>query len=109
MTAKNIIAVIISLGVLVGGWIFIYYRNRATFSLADDLKRTEQKLQMTNFQHRQHILQEQGFYYQRQMNEIRNTCRTSDIHKMPEDSRKLYQEYELNLKKVNKALDNLKE
>ena len=109
MTPKKILALIISLGVIVGAWIFVDDRNHNTFALADDLKRTEQKLQMTNYQHRQHILQEQGFYYQRQMNEVRNACRTSNVHEMPVDARKLYQHYELELNRVNRDLQNLKE
>ena len=108
MTPKKIIALVISLGVIVGGWIFVDDRNHRIFALADSLKRTNQQLQLTNFQQRQHILQEQAFYYQRQMNAIINTCKTSDVHKMPADARKLYQHYELELTRANTDLQNLK-
>lgn len=104
---NKIFAVIISLGVIIGGWIYLDDRYDKKFALADELKKTNQQLQLTNYQHRQHILQEQILYFQRQMYEIQNRCSTSDPHKMPQDSKARYQDFTIKLKNSERELNTL--
>ena len=113
-----VIKVVTTVGVLValitGVWLFDD-RNDLRFAKADDLKSTrvllakslEQlnvSIKKTNNRIDQHTWQDQATYIKRQMQGIRIDCKTNVAYEMPPDARKRYNEYEIELDRLNRAM-----
>ena len=97
---KKVTAVILMLGAIVGGYIHFTDRLDTKYALADDLRRT-------NFRLEQKIIMDQIFYIQRQMQQLQYSCGTNDPIKMPQHARDRYNDFEIELRKKEIQLKNL--
>lgn len=95
-------SIILTIGAIIGGYIFIDDRYNDKFALADELRKTNVRLE-------QKILQDRAWYVQKQMQLIEVKCSTHDPHKMPEHARERYNDFEIELKQLElkmKVLQN---
>jgi hypothetical protein len=113
------IAVLSGVGMIVGGALFFvdqidtrYARanelKQTKVVLADSLKQVNQSINQTNIRIQQHSLQDQAIYIKREMHEIRVKCQTNNAYQMPEDARKRYLDYQLDLEQINTQMKSLR-
>ena len=119
--------IVLFVGAIIGGAWKLDDRNEEKFARADDLletkidlkdtkvliadslKEVNQSIQKTNVRIQQYALQDQAVYIKRQMAEIRSDCKTSEPYRMPEDARKRYNEYKIQLDIINNQMKTISE
>lgn len=89
----KITSIVLTIGALIGGWIFIQDRFDAKYALADDLRNTNLRLE-------QKILQDRAWYVQKQMQLIEARCGTHNVHAMPEHARDRYNDFKIELQNI---------
>ena len=115
---KKITAVIVFVGAIIGGVWMLEDRNETKYArasdlvstkvlLADSLKQVNQSINQTNTRIQQHTLQDQATYIKREMQEIRVNCKTSVPYNMPTDSRKRYNDFQIQLDYINLQMQSL--
>lgn len=76
--------------------------------LADSLKQVNQGLIKTNARIDRNDLEQRAEYYKRQMADLRAKCGTAESHKMPAYARQLYDQYKIELDRINLKLRSIK-
>jgi len=115
---KKVTGIIIFVGAIIGGVWLLDDRNEAKFAravdlkdtkilLADSLKQVNSSISQTNIRIKQYILQDQAAYIKREMQEIRVNCKTNEAYKMPDDARKRYNDFQIQLDQINLEMQSL--
>jgi hypothetical protein len=98
----KVVSVILGIGAIVGGYIFIDDRLDTKYALALDLAQTDVRVE-------QHILQDRAWYIQKQMQQIEVQSGTSEAFRMPTHARDRYNDFKIELKQLEQKMKSLSE
>jgi len=114
----KITAIILFTSAIIGSVWLLEDRNETKFArandlvstkvlLADSLKQVNQSIGQTNIRIQQHTLQDRVTYIKREMQEIRVDCKTNEPYRMPNDARKRYNDFQIQLDQINLEMQSL--
>lgn len=112
------ITVLSAIGMIVGGSLFFVERIDTKYAradevketkvlLADSLKKLNKSIGQTNLRINMHGLEDRARYIKLEMKEIAAECGTNNSHAMPTSQRRRYEEYEIELDKINKDMQSM--
>jgi hypothetical protein len=96
----KVVTVILGIGAIIGGYIFIDDRFDTKYALAINLAQTNVRVE-------QHILQDRAWYVQKQMQEIEKECGTSEAYRMPTHARDRYNDFKIELKQLELKMKSI--
>jgi hypothetical protein len=96
----KVVSVILGIGAIIGGYIFIDDRLDTKYALAIELAQT-------NIRVEQHTLQDRAWYIQKQMQQIEKECGTSEAFRMPQHARDRYNDFKIELKQLEVKMKSL--